>query len=164
MPTRHIYLLGFLLIMLLLAISAYLEVFAGIIPCPLCSLQRATFGFLGILFLLGLGFYTLRIRIGGVIVHTLLVIAALMGIILSGRQIWLQHFPPSLGTECGVSLQYLLEALPLREALQKVFEGGPECSQRGWQFLSLNMAEWSLLCFAGFLFFALYLSFRGLKE
>ncbi len=149
------YLLGVGLVCLLLGISIYLQLFAGFIPCPLCTLQRLTFGLLGILFLLGIFLH--KCRITRTIIHILLTAGSILGILLAGRQIWLQHFPSTGSNECGVSLEYMIQVLPLTEVVQKIVNGSAECTQIGWRFLYLDMAEWSLVWFIFFFLFTLCL-------
>lgn len=145
MSIRSTYLLGFVLASLLLFISIYLQFVDGILPCPLCAFQRATFGLLGVIFLIGI--FTYKISILRFFMNGLAILTAVLGIILAGRQIWLQHFPPG-NNECGVSLEYMLATFPINEVIKKIFfEGSAECTQRGWEFLYLNMAEWSLIWF-----------------
>ena len=76
------------------------------------------------------------------------------GILLSGRQVWLQHVPPNGLGECGISLTYMFKIFPFTEALKHVWRGGTECSEQGFVFLNLSLAEWSLLWFI--LFFILF--------
>ena len=76
------------------------------------------------------------------------------GILLSGRQVWLQHVPPSSLGECGASLTYMFQTLPVMKVINHVWTGGIECSQQGWTFMYLSLAEWSLLGFLGFFVFA----------
>jgi disulfide bond formation protein DsbB len=149
------YFIGFLTIGGLLGFSVYLQLFQGIQPCALCTLQRLTFAFLGAAFLFGSLFA--RNRILQHLVNTLIFIISGLGIFLAGRQIWLQHFPSTDGTECGVSIQYMLQVLPWHEVLQRIIAGSTECSVRGWELLSLNMAEWALIWFVFFLFSSIYL-------
>lgn len=149
MSRRTIYLSGFLMIALLLLTSLYFQYFQGFMPCPLCTLQRLTFAVLGILFLAGA--YLSRGLKSRITINTLSAIFSIIGLFLAGRQVWLQHFAPANGAECGVSLQYMLQVLPLNQAVQKIFAGSAECTQRGWEFLHLNMAEWSLVWFLLFL-------------
>ena len=158
---RSTYLLGLIAIVVLLAISLYLQLVDGILPCPLCTLQRLTFAVLGVVFLLGT--LLCQFRSARLIANILAITTSGLGIFLAGRQIWLQHFHTD-SSECGVSLQYMIQVLPLNEVLQKVFAGSAECAQRGWEFLSLNMAEWALFWFAGFMVFSFYLLFKGLRR
>jgi disulfide bond formation protein DsbB len=155
MSTRLIYTLGFLFISALLLTSVYLQYFDGFIPCPLCTLQRFCFALLGGLFLLGMIAATKRFIT--VPINLLLTLIALLGIFLSGRQIWLQHFPSGNNGDCGVSLQYMLKVLPVNEVIQKTFSGSAECTQRGFEFLTLNMAEWAFVWFILFLLLSLHL-------
>jgi protein dithiol:quinone oxidoreductase len=150
MSIRSTYLLGLIIVSTLLLTSIYFQIFEGIMPCPLCTLQRLSFGLLGILFLIGVFAYSKRgFRL---VVNTLCALTSLVGIFLAGRQVWLQNFPsPDSSSECGVSIQYMMQVLPMNEVLQKVFAGSAECAQRGWEFLHLNMAEWALIWFIGFL-------------
>ncbi len=158
MSIRSTYLISFLMISALLLTSIYFQIFEGIMPCPLCTLQRIAFGLLGILFLAGILFSAKRgLR---VVINVLGVVISFAGLLLAGRQVWLQHFPSANSSECGVSLQYMMQVLPVNEVIQKIFAGTAECTQRGWEFLHMNMAEWALLWFAGFLFLSLYLLIR----
>lgn len=155
MTTRSPYLLSFLAISGILATSLYLQFFKGVIPCPLCTLQRLSFALLGILFFIGI--FLNQKRFGRVFVNLLCSVASVIGIIFASRQIWLQQFPSADMGECGVSLQYMLTVLPLKDVVAKIFSGGTECAQRGWEFLHLSMAEWALIWFLGFLFLSLFL-------
>lgn len=136
-----------MIIVLLLTTSAYLQMFDGFAPCPLCTLQRFAFFLLGFWFFFGIFLH--EKRWGRIFVNMLAAVTAILGILLAGRQIWLQHTMPANSNECVVSLQYMLEAFPLSQVIQKVLlEGSAECTKRGWEFLHLNMAEWSLVWFA----------------
>jgi disulfide bond formation protein DsbB len=160
MTIRSTYFMGFLAISFLLLTSIYLQIFEGIIPCPLCTLQRLSFGLLGIWFIIGILFHSRRF--GRLFINFMCGLTSAMGLFLAGRQVWLQHFPSSNNSECGVSLEYLMQVLPVNQVFQRIFAGSAECSQRGWEFLHLNMAEWALICFALFLVFSLYLFIKEL--
>lgn len=155
MTMRSTYFIGLAIISTLLLTSLYFQYFEGIMPCPLCTLQRLSFGLLGILFLVGgLTYYRRGVRLT---VNVLCMLTSVLGIVLAGRQVWLQTFPSADNSECGVSIQYMMQVLPLNEVMQKVFAGSAECTQRGWEFLHLNMAEWALIWFIGFLIMTLCL-------
>lgn len=161
MPKRFPYVLSLLVICGLLGTSIYLQAVAGFTPCPLCILQRLMFFVLGVLFLCGTLLY--RHQIARIIINLLSVLAALTGFGLAARQVWLQNFPTAGSDECGVSIQYMLQVLPLNELIEKVLGGSGECSQRSWEFFYLDMAEWALVFFSIFLIATLYLSFREFK-
>src|SRR6516165_1339554 len=138
MSIRSTYFLGFIAIGILLSTSVDLQLFEGIIPCPLCTLPRLSFGLLGVWFLIGIILHAKR---GArLFINSLCGLTSIIGIFLAGRQIWLQHFPSPNNSECGAGLQYMMQILPVNQVMQKIFEGSAECSQRGWEFLHLNMA------------------------
>ena len=66
----------------------------------------------------------------------------------TGRQTWLQHLPPDQVPECGPGLDYMLEVFPFQEAISMILKGSGECAEVQWTFLSLSIAEWSLVCFS----------------
>jgi protein dithiol:quinone oxidoreductase len=150
---RFTYFIGFLGIILLLGIASYLEIYKGINPCPLCILQRVIMIMLGVIFFFAM---ILRLHKLGYLLSGLLgIIVSLSGILLSGRQVWLQNIPQIGLGECGISLQYMFKIFSFTEALQHVWRGGTECSQQGWVFLHLSLAEWSLICFLLFFLLAI---------
>lgn len=162
MSIKNAYLLGAITTMCLLLFSVYLQLFDGFTPCPLCTLQRVTFALLAFLFIVG--FFLVRKHWANIITSFFLSIFSLIGIGLAGRQVWLQHFPPA-NSECGVSLGYMMKVLPMNEVLQKVLEGSAECTQSGgWFFLSLDMADWSLVWFILLLFLSFSILIKSLKK
>ena len=148
------YLIAFIAVIALLSGAAWLQFYLGVNPCPLCILQRITLGILGVLFFIGI--IISRYRFGQITVGLFSVLFSVLGIVLSGRQVWLQLSPASAGANCEVSLQYMLQALPVLQVLQKILAGGAECSQIGWQFMHLSLAQWSLIAFVIFLLFSLW--------
>jgi disulfide bond formation protein DsbB len=42
----------------------------------------------------------------------------------------------------------MLENFPLTQVLPKVFRGGGDCAEKGWVFLGLSIAGWSLVWFS----------------
>jgi disulfide bond formation protein DsbB len=129
----------------LLAFGYYLQFFAGQEPCPLCIFQRLAYFTIACVGLLGAihapkGWG--RLGYSGTVL-----LAALAGVAIAGRQVWLQHLPADMVPECGPALDYMLEVFPLSDALRMVFSGSGECAEVTWTFLSLSIAEWSLLCF-----------------
>lgn len=159
MSKRLIYGLCFLLVAMLLLLSVYLQFFQGIIPCALCTLQRIAFAIIGILFLLG--FLVHKQFLGRVIIDFFAICFSFIGALLAARQIYMQHFPMANSSECAASLKYMVETFPINQVLQKIlFEGSVECSVRGFEFLHLNMAEWSLVWFMIFFLIASGLFFE----
>jgi protein dithiol:quinone oxidoreductase len=147
-----IYFLGLIAISVLFAFAAYLQINEGLRPCPLCIMQRGAFILLSLVFLVGAFVPLKKIR------HTVIGIGAFLcagiGAALAARQVWIQHFPTN--ADCGASLEYMLQAFPFNQVLQKVLKGSAECAERSWEFLHLSLAEWSLLCFSAFLIITLW--------
>jgi disulfide bond formation protein DsbB len=160
MSLRLIYGLGFAIVSLLLLISVYLQIFDNILPCPLCTLQRLSFALLGLLFLLG--FFLPKKNGYQRPLQLSLLGTVLSGLFFSGRNIWLQHFSLP-NQECTPGIQYLFSTFPFKDALQKILAGSADCSLRGFELLSLDMAEWAFIWFSLFLCMVIYLLFTRAK-
>jgi disulfide bond formation protein DsbB len=159
---RTVCLLSFLVICVMLGITTYLQEHARITPCPLCIFQRFTLIVLGVIFLAGV-ILPLR-RWLSLLISALAYVYALAGVLLAGRQIWLQHLPPNQMADCGASLEYMMKILPLQQVLQKVLAGSAECSLVDWRFLGMSLAEWSFLSFSLFLVITIWLFFSSLRQ
>jgi len=158
---RLIYFFNLLLVLVLLGVSFYLQLYKGVLPCPLCILQRIAMAGLGVIFLLGVFFS--RQYWGRFFINISALLFSILGVLLASRQVWLQRFPTAQEGECSVSLQYMLQTFPLREVIQKVLQGGAECMQVGEQFLALNLAEWALLWFMVFFCMSFYFCLSNKK-
>jgi disulfide bond formation protein DsbB len=140
-------LLGLLACAGLIGYALYVQYGMGLEPCPLCILQRVAVITAGVLFLLAL-LHNPGDR--GARVYGLLIdLAALAGIAVASRHIWIIAQPPGSVAECGASLDYMLDVLPWHEVLGKVLTGSGECAKIDWQFLGLNMPTWVLMALAG---------------
>jgi disulfide bond formation protein DsbB len=129
----------------LLGFGYYLQYFAGQEPCPLCIFQRIAFLAMTVVAVAAAAHGPAP---GGRRVYgALMVLAGLTGAAIAGRQVWLQHLPRDKVPECGPGLDYILDAFPVADALKMIFTGSGECAEVGWTFLSLSIAEWSLLWF-----------------
>ena len=130
----------------LLAFGYYLQFVEGLEPCPMCVFQRLCY------------FAVIAITFAGavhgprrraVFVYAgLTAIGAGVGGAIAARQVWLQHLPPELVPECGPGLEFMLEMYPLADVIRHGLVGTGDCAEVDWTFLSLSIAEWSLLCFA----------------
>lgn len=130
-----------------LAVALYMEYGMGLEPCPLCMLQRMAFVGLGLVALLAalIGPSGWGVRLGG----ALMLIPALTGAGLAGRQLWLQSLPADRVPPCGPGYDYLRETFPLTEVIRLALEGSGDCAEVQWQFLGLSIAGWSFVLFAG---------------
>jgi disulfide bond formation protein DsbB len=140
-------LLGLLACAGLIGYALYVQHVLGLEPCPLCILQRVAVIAAGALFLLAL-LHDPADR--GARVYGLLIdLAALAGIAIAARHIWIIAQPAGAVAECGASLDYMLDVLPWHEVLGKVLTGSGECAKIDWQFAGLNMPTWVLIALVG---------------
>jgi len=68
---------------------------------------------------------------------------------VAARHMWIMAQPPGSVAECGASLDYMMDVLPLHEVLAKVLSGSGECAKLDWQFAGLNMPTWVLIALVG---------------
>lgn len=112
-------------------------------PCPLCMVQRFIFIGIGLLFLLAAIHHAGHV--GRWIYSSLIALAALGGVAVASRHIWIQNLPKDQVPACGPGLDYMLENFPMAEVWQELMHGSGECAAKGWTFLTLGIPEWSLL-------------------
>lgn len=130
----------------LLGFGYYLQFVEHLEPCPMCIFQRLCYAAIVIITLLAALHGPRR---GGVYGYGVLtVIAAGIGAGIAGRQTWLQHLPEDQVPACGPGLEYMLEQFPLAQVIKQALRGTGECAAVDWTFLSLSIAEWSLICFS----------------
>jgi protein dithiol:quinone oxidoreductase len=113
--------------------------------CPLCIFQRVALVALGFVFLIA----ALHAPRGsGARVYAVLgLLAAVAGMAISGRHLYLQHLPPDAVPACGPGLSYLFDTFPVAEVIQQVFTGSGECAEVNWSLLGLSMPGWVLIWF-----------------
>ena len=135
-------LVGFAVCVALLGYALYSQHALGLEPCPLCILQRIAVLATGLAFL-GAALHRYGHR-AAVAWGSIIALAAAMGAAIAARHVWITAQPPGTVAECGASLDYMLEVLPLREVLAKVLTGSGECGKVDWRFLGLSMPAWVL--------------------
>ena len=136
-------LIGFAAGAALIGYALYVQYVQGLEPCPLCILQRVSVIVAGVLFLVAM-LHNPADR-GARVYGVLIDLAALLGILIAARHIWIIAQPPGAVAECGASLEYMMDVLPLHEVLGKVLTGSGECAKIDWHFLGLNMPTWVLM-------------------
>jgi disulfide bond formation protein DsbB len=136
-------LIGFLWCVALMAYALFVQYRLHDDPCPLCILQRIAVIAAGVVFLVAClhdaG------RIGGRVYALLIWIVVLIGAGIAARHVWIIAQPPGTVSECGASLDYMMDVLPLREVLAKVLSGSGECAKVAWRFLGLSMPAWVIV-------------------
>ena len=156
---RTLFLLGFAACAGLLAYAIYLQLHAGLEPCPLCIFQRVAFAALGLVFLVG-GLHAPRGAAARRVYGAFGLLATLAGVAVAGNHVRLQHLPPEQVPSCGPELDYLMESMPVTGVIRKVMTGSGECANVDWSFIGLSMPAWSLLWFVGLGVLVGYAAFR----
>jgi len=111
-------------------------------PCPLCIFQRLAFVGIGVAALIGV-LHNPR-SFGRKVYAGLTTLAAALGVAVAGRHIWIQSLPPDQVPECGPGLEFMLQNMPLADALSKALAGSGECASVDWAFWGLSMPWWAL--------------------
>jgi disulfide bond formation protein DsbB len=129
----------------LIGYALYAQYVLELEACPLCIFQRVAMIGLGAVFLVA----ALHGPLGaGARAYAMLgAAAALAGIAIAARHVYLQSLPADRVPACGPGLDYLFDAFPPLEVLRMVFTGSGECAVINWQFLGLSMPAWVLVWF-----------------
>jgi protein dithiol:quinone oxidoreductase len=143
---------------LILAISVSLVVggvllseFMHLAACPLCIVQRMLYLLLALLAAMAIPIATWPIA--GRLAAASLAAVAGTGVFVAGYQVWLQRFSPT--TSCSGRMTWWEEIVESAgEQIPILFHASGLCSDPAWKFLSLSIADWSLLAFAGLLVLA----------
>ena len=136
-----------------LGFALYLQYVENLEPCPLCILQRVAMLFAGIGFLIaGLwnpqGFKRLIAAIPPIL-------GSAIGFGIAARHVWLQGLPPDQVPACGPPLDYLLNIMPLTDAIAFLLRGEGSCAVIDASFLGMTIPGWVMLTFAGFTVWAI---------
>jgi disulfide bond formation protein DsbB len=137
----------------LVAVGLEMQALLRLSPCPLCIFQRVLYLLIGIVGLIGFLLPAGRLLWAG-----LIGLIGLGGVAVAAYQSWMQLFP-HLAKECSFTDPNAIERLVDWLGMQSpsLFLATGFCTSRDWEFLGLTMANWSLLVFAGFAAFALWL-------
>ena len=144
-PRKVSYLLGFLVCAGLMGWALWLQYGQGLEPCPLCIFQRIAVSAVGIVFLVA--FVHNPRDFGAAIYAGLVLVFAGAGAAFAGRQVWLQALPKDQVPACGPGISYMMESMPYLDVVKKVFAGSGQCAEKGWEFLGLAIAGWTLVFF-----------------
>jgi disulfide bond formation protein DsbB len=131
---------------LLLGYAYYLQYVEHLEPCPLCIFQRVAVLAVGVLFLIA-ALHDPE-KAGARLYGVLIDMAALAGIGVATRHIYIQSLPPGQVPSCGATLDYMLEVFPLTQVIRTVLTGSGECGVVDWKFLGLSLPWWVLISLA----------------
>jgi disulfide bond formation protein DsbB len=124
--------------------------------CPLCILQRMLYLLLALEAALFLPFA----RGAGIrLVALLMTATTATGAWIAGYQTWLQRF--TKGVSCTADQPWWEQFVNWAGTQSPVlFEATGLCSEAGWKFIGLSIAEWSLLVFTSMTLATLHVLFR----
>tara|TARA_Y100001970_G_scaffold50887_1_gene64459 strand:+ start:6716 stop:7219 length:504 start_codon:yes stop_codon:yes gene_type:complete len=149
---RNLTLISILIIVFSLGVSFFYEYYYNFKPCVLCTLQR-------ICFIVLLFFLILKkvLRIYKPLLNIFPMIFIFLGILLSGRQIFLQN-NNSQGEEsylCSPILETSFNVDSINFYIEKIFSTKGSCAEVTSTLLGLSFASWSLMIFIFLLTFTL---------
>jgi disulfide bond formation protein DsbB len=144
----------------LLAFGLYLQHVVGLVPCPMCIVQRYDLILIAVCAALTGASGRKALHITGSVI---LVILALAGAYVAARQSFLQWYPPEV-VSCGRDLYGMIETFPLQRAIPMIFKGGGDCSQVDWTFLGGSIANWSFLWFCAMALVGALMVWRRLRS
>jgi disulfide bond formation protein DsbB len=144
----------------MLAFGMYLQHVVGLVPCPMCIVQR--YALVLVVLIAGLTAFSRKkgVHLGG---SVLLLLTAGFGGFVAARQSWLQWYPPEV-VSCGRDFYGMIETFPLQRALPMIFKGGGDCTVIDWTFLGGSIANWSFIVFSGIVVLALALIWQQIKR
>src|SRR5688572_9187303 len=142
---------GFLACAAGLGFAYYLQ-FRGYDPCPLCVFQRVAMAAVALIFVAAVihgpkDWGRWAYSVGAVL-------AALVGVGIAARHVWLQNLPPELAPACGASLDHLMNIMPFRDVVAMVLKGDSSCAQIDAQWLGLSLPAWTMIAFIGLALYA----------
>lgn len=118
----------------------YLQYVVGLVPCPLCLMQRICMMgiLLSSLFLLRWDYSNMRLF------RAFWVIA---GFFFSIRHLWLQSLPPGSVPACMPGLDILMAYFSWSDVAKAMLWGGGDCAKVTYRLFGLSLAAWSFLYF-----------------
>jgi protein dithiol:quinone oxidoreductase len=157
---RRIWLFILLTCLGFLSFGMYLQHVVGLVPCPMCIVQRYAMVLMAFVALLGA---SMPGRKTALIAGSWLVLLAGGGAYVAARQTWLQWYPPEV-VSCGRDFYGMIETFPLQRAIPMIFKGGGDCSKVDWTILGGSIANWSFVAFVGLGLLALTAVVRVLRK
>ena len=129
----------------LLSFGMYLQHGVGLVPCPMCIVQRYVMVLMALVALVGVVLPSRRVSLG---VGSALLLLGAGGAYVAARQTWLQWYPPEFAS-CGRDFYGMIETFPLQRAIPMIFKGSGDCTKVDWTFLGGSIANWSFVAFVG---------------
>ncbi|WP_426114251.1 disulfide bond formation protein B [Massilia sp. PWRC2] len=123
----------------LVAVALYLQHVKGLLPCPLCVIQR--YLFLAVAVCCAIGAWAGKPKAGA----ALALIGALGGLGVVGKHLWVLAHP---GLSCGIDpMETALNKIPSATLLPWLFKADGLCEDARDTLLGLSIPQWSALSF-----------------
>jgi protein dithiol:quinone oxidoreductase len=127
----------------LVTTGVLLSEFMRLAACPLCIVQRMLYLLVALLALVGIA---VAKTFGRRIVAAAMTVVAGAGMFVGGYQSWIQRFAQD--TSCSGRPTWWEDLVDWAGHQAPIlFRADGLCSDPGWKFLGLSIAEWSLVCF-----------------
>ena len=157
---RKLYLLGAAVCFTSVGYALYVQYHMFMMPCPLCIFQRIAFVAMGIFFLLG-AIHNPQSTTGRKSYAALTLLPGVVGLMIAGRHVQIQLMPSDQAPLCNsLGLDYMLDAMPLKEVLVTVFKGSGECAKIDWTFLGFSMPMWTSALYLVLIVLAVFAAFK----
>ena len=127
----------------LLLYGVYLQEVVGLVPCPMCIVQRYAMLLLAACAAAGAA---ARSRGAQMAAALGVFLCAAGGAFVAARQSWLQWYPPEVAS-CGRDFYGMVESFPLQRVIPMIFRGSGDCTKVDWTFLGGSLANWSFVSF-----------------
>jgi disulfide bond formation protein DsbB len=145
----------------LLGFALYLQEVKHLLPCPLCVVQRMAYWFAGLTGLLA--FLHNPHAPGRRLYSGLIAVFALAGAAVALHHAWIIRHPDLGGCRFSPE-EAFLNALPIAKWWAGMFEANGDCALVTWQFMSLAIPDWSLICFVLIAGLAVYIFVGGKRQ
>ncbi len=129
----------------LLLYGVYLQEVVGLVPCPMCIVQRYAMLLLAACAALGAATGSRGAHLAAALG---MVLCAAGGAFVAARQSWLQWYPPEVAS-CGRDFYGMVESFPLQRVIPMIFRGSGDCTKIDWTFLGGSVANWSFVSYCG---------------
>ncbi|GHE20615.1 disulfide bond formation protein B [Halomonas urumqiensis] len=146
LSVRQWSLAGLAFCVLMMAVALGLEHIGGLEPCPLCIFQRVAVICAGVVFAIA-AIHNPASRAGAATYGLLGLAAAVGGIGIAWRHLWLQSLPADEVPSCGPGLDYMMDILPWRDVVATVLSGSGECAEIDFALLGISLPGWTLVGF-----------------
>jgi protein dithiol:quinone oxidoreductase len=156
----RLYMLSVLLVAAAMGSALYLQYAVGLLPCPLCVIQRMGFLSAALFALLAalVGAGTARPVLG-----VLGLLCALAGASVAAWHAWLLAHPPeTLG--CGRPFEWFSDDFPLVVWLPKLFKGDGDCLDIHWTFFGLGVPHLAGLAYIALIALLILATVAAMRE